>query len=99
MADKLRSDQSQQVRAATGLGSETRPLSQSEALIVMCIACFQPITRGELGQFFGKEVSRDTIRPSAFPQPDCRRAALEAESLSKPYLAAMITAFLRGNTD
>jgi chromosome segregation and condensation protein ScpB len=27
----------------------------------MCIATFQPITRAELGQVFGKEVSRDTI--------------------------------------
>ncbi|MGG2377472.1 SMC-Scp complex subunit ScpB, partial [Salmonella enterica] len=33
----------------------------SENLILMCIAYFQPITRGELGQLFGKEVSRDTI--------------------------------------
>ncbi|MBN9072296.1 MAG: SMC-Scp complex subunit ScpB [Rhizobiales bacterium] len=49
------------VRAATGLGAETKPLSQSDALILMCIAYFQPITRGELSQFFGKEVSRDMI--------------------------------------
>lgn len=27
----------------------------------MCIAYFQPITRGELSSFFGKEVSRDLI--------------------------------------
>ena len=27
----------------------------------MCVAYFQPITRGELRQFFGKEISRDTI--------------------------------------
>jgi chromosome segregation and condensation protein ScpB len=27
----------------------------------MAIAYFQPITRGELSSFFGKEVSRDTI--------------------------------------
>jgi chromosome segregation and condensation protein ScpB len=27
----------------------------------MAIAYFQPITRGELSQFFGREVSRDTI--------------------------------------
>jgi segregation and condensation protein B len=27
----------------------------------MCIAYFQPITRGELSSFFGKEVSRDQI--------------------------------------
>jgi segregation and condensation protein B len=37
------------------------PLSQSEALVLMCIAYFQPITRGELSSFFGKEVSRDLI--------------------------------------
>ncbi|MFH1554238.1 MAG: SMC-Scp complex subunit ScpB [Pseudomonadota bacterium] len=49
------------IHTATGLGAETKPLSQSDALILMCIAYFQPITRGELGQFFGKEVSRDTI--------------------------------------
>ncbi|MAM93330.1 MULTISPECIES: SMC-Scp complex subunit ScpB [Parvibaculum] len=49
------------IRAATGLGTGTKPLSQSDALILMCIAYFQPITRGELGQFFGKEVSRDVI--------------------------------------
>ncbi len=49
------------IRAATGLGAETKPLSQSDALILMCIAYFQPITRGELSQVFGKEVSRDVI--------------------------------------
>ena len=27
----------------------------------MCIAYFQPITRGELSSFFGKEISRDLI--------------------------------------
>lgn len=43
---------------AAGQGKE---LSQSEALVLMCIAYFQPITRGELSSFFGKEVSRDLI--------------------------------------
>jgi len=36
-------------------------LSQSEVLVLMCIAYFQPITRGELSTFFGKEISRDLI--------------------------------------
>jgi chromosome segregation and condensation protein ScpB len=36
-------------------------LSQSETLVLMCIAYYQPITRGELGRFFGKEISRDVI--------------------------------------
>lgn len=50
------------IRAATGQGvAESRALSQAEALVLMCIAYFQPITRGELSSFFGKEVSRDTI--------------------------------------
>lgn len=50
------------IRAATGLGAqETKPLSRSESLVLMGIAYFQPITRAELGQIFGKEVSRDTV--------------------------------------
>ncbi|HEY5797217.1 MAG TPA: SMC-Scp complex subunit ScpB [Bosea sp. (in: a-proteobacteria)] len=49
------------IRVATGLGSEIKPLSQSESLALMAIAYFQPITRSDLSQIFGKEVSRDTI--------------------------------------
>ncbi|TIN73704.1 MAG: SMC-Scp complex subunit ScpB [Mesorhizobium sp.] len=49
------------IRTATGLGDNVRPLSSTESLVLMCIGYFQPITRGELGQFFGKEVSRDLI--------------------------------------
>ncbi|RWE22356.1 MAG: SMC-Scp complex subunit ScpB [Mesorhizobium sp.] len=46
---------------AAGQGGGSKELSQSEALVLMCIAYFQPITRGELSSFFGKEVSRDLI--------------------------------------
>ncbi|RUX45644.1 SMC-Scp complex subunit ScpB, partial [Mesorhizobium sp. M7A.F.Ca.US.014.04.1.1] len=42
-------------------GEGAKELSQAEALVLMCIAYFQPITRGELSSFFGKEVSRDLI--------------------------------------
>jgi len=49
------------IRAASGQGDAARPLSQSESLVLMCVAYFQPIARGELGQFFSKEVSRDLI--------------------------------------
>jgi len=45
----------------TTAGQGTKDLTQSEALVLMCIAYFQPITRGELSSFFGKEVSRDLI--------------------------------------
>ncbi|MBB6182488.1 SMC-Scp complex subunit ScpB [Pseudorhizobium flavum] len=49
------------IRTATGQAESARSLPQSEALVLMCIAYFQPITRGELSTFFGKEVSRDLI--------------------------------------
>ena len=50
------------IRAALGTSEQAQKnLTQSEVLILMCIAYFQPITRGELSSFFGKEVSRDLI--------------------------------------
>ena len=49
------------IRAAVGSSETKANLTQSEVLVLMCIAYFQPITRGELSSFFGKEVSRDLI--------------------------------------
>ncbi len=48
------------IRAALR-SSQRSELSRSNALVLMAIAYFQPITRGELSQFLGREVSRDTI--------------------------------------
>ena len=48
------------IRAALG-GPQKADLSKSNALVLMAIAYFQPITRGELSQFLGREVSRDAI--------------------------------------
>ncbi len=58
---RTRKNYADAIRAATGLADAVRPLSQSEGLVLMCIAYFQPITRAELSSFFGKEVSRDLI--------------------------------------
>ncbi|RWM13441.1 MAG: SMC-Scp complex subunit ScpB [Mesorhizobium sp.] len=49
------------IRAALGAGEGRADLTQSDVLVLMCIAYFQPITRGELSSFFGKEISRDLI--------------------------------------
>ena len=46
---------------AVGGRERTVDLSQSELLVLMCIAYFQPITRAELSSFFGREISRDLI--------------------------------------
>ena len=48
------------IRTALGATQRTE-LSRANALILMGIAYFQPITRGELSQFLGREVSRDAI--------------------------------------
>ena len=48
------------IRAALG-GPQRTELSKSNALVLMAIGYFQPITRGELSQFLGREVSRDAI--------------------------------------
>jgi segregation and condensation protein B len=49
------------IRTAVGGSERAVDLSQSELLVLMCIAYFQPITRAELSSFFGKEISRDLI--------------------------------------
>ncbi len=64
---------------AVGENQRAADLSESEVLVLMCIAYFQPITRAELSTFFGREISRDLIgnlRSSGFiasgpraPQP------------------------------
>jgi len=46
-------------QASTGGGAPA--LSDFEAMVLVAIAYFQPITRGDLSKIFGKEVSRDTI--------------------------------------
>ncbi|MER9882393.1 SMC-Scp complex subunit ScpB [Mesorhizobium sp. M0118] len=49
------------IRSAVGGNERAVDLTQSEVLVLMCVAYFQPITRAELSSFFGKEISRDLI--------------------------------------
>ena len=58
---RTRKNFAEAIRAAIGASSDGKDLSQAEALILACIAYYQPITRTELSSFFGKEVSRDTM--------------------------------------
>jgi len=48
------------VSAAPTRGAATM-LSEFDAMVLMAVGYFQPVTRGELSKIFGKEVSRDTI--------------------------------------
>jgi|GEM_PF-93959 len=85
------------IRAATGLGPDggpgSKPLSQSEALVLMCIAYFQPITRGELSSFFGKEISRDLI--GTLRSQDLIASGPRSPTQGAPYSYVTTKAFLR----
>ena len=68
----------------TAVGGPATDLPQSDVLVLMCVAYFQPITRAELSSFFGKEVSRDVIG-------HLRGAGLIASGPRNPTLGAPYT--------
>jgi segregation and condensation protein B len=49
------------IRGSGVVGEGAPPLSALENLVLTTIAYFQPVTRGELSEFLGREISRDTI--------------------------------------
>jgi segregation and condensation protein B len=59
---RTRSSYAETIRASQApTRSATAALSEFEAMVLMSIAYFQPVTRSELSKIFGKEVSRDVI--------------------------------------
>ena len=79
------------IRAALGAAQKTE-LSKSNALVLMAIGYFQPITRGELSQFFGREVSRDAI--AALRAEGFIAAGPRSPTLGAPYAYVTTPAFL-----
>jgi len=49
------------LRVAFEIPADARQLTKLEAGVLMGIAYFQPVTRGELSETFGREISRDLI--------------------------------------
>ncbi len=49
------------IRASSAPTRGGAALSEFEAMVLMAVGYFQPVTRGELSKIFGREVSRDTI--------------------------------------
>ena len=80
------------IRAAGVVNEPAADLSRREALGLMTVAYFQPVTRGELGQFFGMEVSRDTI--SALRQAGLIAAGPRSPTPGAPYAYVTTPAFL-----
>jgi len=59
-AFRTRAPYAEAIRVAGG-AREASDLSKFEALVLTAIAYFQPVTRAQIGEFLGREVSRDAI--------------------------------------
>jgi chromosome segregation and condensation protein ScpB len=80
------------IRAATGLADPVKELSRAEAGVLMAIACFQPVTRGEISEMFGREVSRDLI--GSLRAAGLIAAAPRSPQLGAPYAYVTTPGFL-----
>ena len=49
------------VRVAFDIPADAKQLTKLEAGVLMAVAMFQPVTRGEISEMFGREISRDLI--------------------------------------
>jgi segregation and condensation protein B len=78
---------------ASGAAPPAGPqISEREALVLMAIAYFQPVTRGELSKIFGYEISRDTI--GALRGDGLIAAGPRSPSPGAPYTYVTTSAFL-----
>jgi chromosome segregation and condensation protein ScpB len=58
---RTRKDYADAIRVAAGVEDRALELSKLETLVLTAIAYFQPVTRRELGDLLGREVSRDML--------------------------------------
>ena len=63
------------VRVAFDIPADAKQLTKLEAGVLMAVAYFQPVTRGELSETFGREISRDLIAALTRGGADRRRTA------------------------
>ena len=63
------------IRVAFDIPADAKALTKLEAGVLMAIAMFQPVTRGDISEMFGREISRDLIASLARGGADRRRAA------------------------
>ena len=49
------------IRVAFDIPADAKQLTKLEAGVLMAVAMFQPVTRGEISEMFGREISRDLI--------------------------------------
>jgi segregation and condensation protein B len=80
------------VRVAFDIAADARPLSKLEAGVLMAIAMFQPVTRGEISEMFGREISRDLI--ASLREEGLIAAGPRSPKLGVPYAYVTTEKFL-----
>ena len=58
---QTRKEHAEAIRAAMGVSKTAKTLTKAEAGVLMAVGYFQPVTRAELSDMFGREISRDLI--------------------------------------
>jgi segregation and condensation protein B len=79
------------IKTALG-GPQRAELSKANAILLMGIAYFQPITRGELSELFGREIGRDAI--ASLRAEELIAAGPRSPSPGAPYAYVTTAGFL-----
>jgi segregation and condensation protein B len=80
------------IRVAFDIPADAKQLTKLEAGVLMAIAMFQPVTRGELTETFCKEISRDLI--AALREEGLIAAGPRSPKLGAPYAYVTTEKFL-----
>jgi segregation and condensation protein B len=81
------------LRVAFDIPADAKELTKLEAGVLMAIAMFQPVTRGELSETFGREISRDLI--ASLREDGLIAAGPRSPKLGAPYAYVTTEKFLR----
>jgi segregation and condensation protein B len=80
------------VRVAFDIPADAKQLTKLEAGVLMAVAMFQPVTRGEISEIFGREISRDLI--AALREEGLIVAGPRSPKLGAPYAYVTTEKFL-----
>ncbi len=80
------------IRVAFDIPADAKQLTKLEAGVLMAVAMFQPVTRGEISEMFGREISRDLI--AALREEGLIAAGPRSPKLGAPYAYVTTEKFL-----
>ena len=80
------------IRVAFDIPADAKELTKLEAGVLMAVAMFQPVTRGEISEMFGREISRDLI--ASLREEGLIAAGPRSPKLGAPYAYVTTEKFL-----